>query len=40
VTLREWRGKYIIYDENGKVIVITKDRGIALKIARRVNERI
>tara|TARA_Y100000389_G_scaffold103012_2_gene99890 strand:- start:3446 stop:3568 length:123 start_codon:yes stop_codon:yes gene_type:complete len=40
VTLREWRGKYIIYNKNGKVVVITKDRGIALRIARRANDRV
>jgi len=38
--LVESKNKWVLYNKNGKVVVITKDRGIALRIARRVNERI
>ncbi len=38
--LYERNNKWVLYDNNGKVMVITKDRGIALKIARKANERL
>jgi hypothetical protein len=34
VILKEWRGKYIIYDKNGKVVIITRDKKVALTHAR------
>jgi len=34
VILKEWRSKYIIYDENGKVVIITRDKRIAIAYAR------
>ena len=38
--LFERKNKWVVYDENGKVVVITTDRGIALKIARKANDRV
>ncbi len=38
--LYERNNKWVLYDNNGKVVVITKDRGIALKIARKANDRV
>ena len=26
--LKEWRNKYILYDKNGKVVIITRDKRI------------
>tara|TARA_R100001440_G_scaffold70138_1_gene92362 strand:- start:1336 stop:1449 length:114 start_codon:yes stop_codon:yes gene_type:complete len=34
VILKEWRGKYIIYDKNGKIVIITRDKKIAIGFAR------
>tara|TARA_X000001382_G_C3163855_1_gene177194 strand:- start:547 stop:660 length:114 start_codon:yes stop_codon:yes gene_type:complete len=34
VILKEWRGKYIIYDKNGKVVIITRDKNVAMVYAR------
>ena len=38
--LYERNNKWVLYDNDGKVMVITKDRGIALKIARKANDRV
>lgn len=35
--LRESKKKFILYDENERVIVITRERHIALKFARKAN---
>tara|TARA_R110001606_G_C15161002_1_gene627016 strand:+ start:426 stop:539 length:114 start_codon:yes stop_codon:yes gene_type:complete len=34
VILREFRGKYIIYDKSGKVVIITREKRIAVAYAR------
>jgi len=34
VILREFRGKYIIYDKFGKVVIITREKRIAIAYAR------
>tara|TARA_B100001093_G_C26515407_1_gene879372 strand:- start:420 stop:533 length:114 start_codon:yes stop_codon:yes gene_type:complete len=34
VTLKEFRGKYIVYDKNGIVVIITRDKKIAVGFAR------
>tara|TARA_R100000995_G_scaffold56302_1_gene27830 strand:+ start:83 stop:196 length:114 start_codon:yes stop_codon:yes gene_type:complete len=34
VILKEWRGKYIIYDKNWKVVIITREKRIAIAYAR------
>jgi len=34
VTFREFRGKYIIYDKSGKVVIITREKRIAIAYAR------
>tara|TARA_R100001443_G_C3210905_1_gene143363 strand:+ start:169 stop:282 length:114 start_codon:yes stop_codon:yes gene_type:complete len=34
VILKEWRNKFIIYDKNGKVVIITRDKNVAVKYAR------
>tara|TARA_Y100000015_G_C2366800_1_gene77925 strand:- start:469 stop:582 length:114 start_codon:yes stop_codon:yes gene_type:complete len=34
VILVERRGKYIIYDKNGKVVIITRDKRVAVAYAR------
>jgi len=34
VILKEWRNKYIVYDKDGKVVIITKDKKVAIKHAR------
>jgi len=34
VILVERRGKYIIYDKNGKVVIITRDKRVAVTHAR------
>jgi len=34
VTFREFRGKYIIYDKLGKVVIITREKRIAIAYAR------
>jgi len=34
VTLREVCGKYIIYDKTGKVVIITREKRIAIAYAR------
>jgi len=34
VILREFRGKYIIYDKTGKVVIITREKRIAIAYAR------
>jgi len=34
VILREFRGKYIIYDKLGKVVIITREKRIAVAYAR------
>jgi len=34
VTLREFRNKYIIYDKLGKVVIITREKRIAIAYAR------
>ena len=38
--LQERNNKWVLYDDAGKVLVITRDRAIALKIAREANERL
>jgi len=37
--LFERKNKWVLINDNGTVLLITKDRGIALKIARKANER-
>ena len=32
--LKEWRNKYIVYDKSGKVVIITRDKRVAIKHAR------
>jgi len=34
VILKEFRGKYIIYDKSGKVVIITREKRIAIAYAR------
>lgn len=34
MTLKEWRGKYIVYDNDGKVVIITRDKNVAIAHAR------
>jgi len=34
VILKEWRNKYIVYDKSGKVVIITREKKIAIKHAR------
>jgi len=34
VILVERRGKYIVYDKNGKVVIITTDKRVAIAHAR------
>jgi len=34
VILRESRGKYILYDKSGKVVIITREKRIAIAYAR------
>jgi len=34
VILKEWRGKYIIYDKKGFVVIITREKRIAIAYAR------
>tara|TARA_B100000963_G_scaffold137118_2_gene119335 strand:- start:2756 stop:2869 length:114 start_codon:yes stop_codon:yes gene_type:complete len=34
VIIKEWRRKYIVYDKNGKVVIITQDKKIAIAFAR------
>tara|TARA_B100001057_G_C22497709_1_gene812774 strand:+ start:526 stop:639 length:114 start_codon:yes stop_codon:yes gene_type:complete len=34
VILKEWRGKFIIYDKNGKIVIITRDKKVAIAFAR------
>jgi len=34
VILKEWRRKYIVYDKSGKLVIITRDKRIAIKHAR------
>tara|TARA_R100001510_G_C7627698_1_gene187221 strand:- start:144 stop:257 length:114 start_codon:yes stop_codon:yes gene_type:complete len=34
VILKEWRRKYIVYDKNGKVVIITRDKKVAVTHAR------
>jgi len=34
VIVKEWRGKYIVYDKSGKVVIITTERKIAIAYAR------
>jgi len=34
VILKGWRGKYIAYDKSGKVVIITRDKKIAIAYAR------
>jgi len=34
VILKEFRNKYIVYDKNGKVVIITKDKKVAIAHAR------
>ena len=34
MTFREFRGKYIIYDKLGKVVIITREKRIAIAYAR------
>jgi len=34
VIVKEWRGKYIVYDKSGKVVIITQDKRIAIPYAR------
>ena len=38
--LRETKGKFVVYDSKGRVVVITRERNIALKIARKSNGKI
>tara|TARA_B100002019_G_scaffold274375_1_gene271255 strand:+ start:516 stop:632 length:117 start_codon:yes stop_codon:yes gene_type:complete len=34
VILIEKRGKYIVYDKNGKLVIITRDKRVAIAHAR------
>ena len=34
MTLREFHGKYIIYDKQGKIVIITREKRIAVAYAR------
>jgi len=34
VILKEWRAKYIIYDKQGFVVIITRDKRVAMAYAR------
>jgi hypothetical protein len=34
VTFRECHGKYIIYDKKGKVVIITREKRIAIAYAK------
>jgi|TARA_R100001510_G_scaffold47426_1_gene44737 hypothetical protein len=34
VILKEFRNKYIVYDKNGKVVIITRDKKVAIAHAR------
>tara|TARA_B100000123_G_C25561882_1_gene354367 strand:+ start:83 stop:196 length:114 start_codon:yes stop_codon:yes gene_type:complete len=34
VILKEFRNKYIIYDKKGKVVIITRDKKVAMAHAR------
>jgi hypothetical protein len=40
VILKEWRGKYIIYDKRGKVVIITRDKKVAIAYTRSKNDRV
>ena len=33
--LKEWRNKYIVYDKSGKVVIITREKKIAVHFARK-----
>lgn len=35
--LVERRGKYIVYDKKGKVVIITTDKRVAIACARKIN---
>lgn len=35
--LREIKGKFVVYDSKGRVVVITRERKIALNIARKAD---
>lgn len=37
--LFERKNKWVLTDDNETVLLITRDRGVALKIARKANER-
>ena len=37
--LREIKRKFVVYDNEGRVVVITRERKIALNIARKADER-
>jgi len=34
VILKEWRNKYIVYDKNGKVVIISRDKRVVMAYAR------
>ena len=35
--LRECKGKFVVYDSKGRVVVITRERKIAINLARKVD---
>tara|TARA_R100001460_G_scaffold248_5_gene1117 strand:+ start:2171 stop:2317 length:147 start_codon:yes stop_codon:yes gene_type:complete len=35
--LRECKGKFVVYDSKGRVVVITRERKIAIEIARKAD---
>jgi hypothetical protein len=38
VKLIEWRNKYILYDKKGKVVIITRDKRVAITHARSFDD--
>ncbi len=35
--LRECKGKFVVYDSKGRVVVVTRERKIAINLARKVD---
>ena len=35
MTITEWKGKYIIYNDKGYVVIITRDKRVAYRHARK-----
>tara|TARA_R100000951_G_C2570668_1_gene158635 strand:+ start:426 stop:545 length:120 start_codon:yes stop_codon:yes gene_type:complete len=35
VIIKEWRKKYIVYDDNGKLVILTRDGKIAKSITKK-----